>query len=346
MPLASLSRASILFLQRSIVDFFAHNARILPWRQQRSVYHTLVSEIMLQQTQVKTVIPYFERWIQRFPSLEALAQADATEVLHLWEGLGYYNRAHSLRHIAKTISQQAHIPSTPDEWKTLPGIGHYTAAAIASLAQNTPIAVVDGNVVRVLARFWNIHRLFDHKGQALTYLCPIADQCLDRAHHALYNEGMMELGATLCLPQNPHCPSCPLRSHCQAHAHGTAQKIPRFQMTVYRKVCRARGIYLRGHELWLSPMNQHSKAAPLIWEFPEISLSDHNTSIASPIFTGRRSIGHTHFTERFYVIEFLKNTVTPHTGQWHSLTELNRLTLSGPHRKWFPKLQKVFSRDL
>jgi A/G-specific adenine glycosylase len=243
------------------------------------------------------------------------------------------------------ICQQNHTPSTPEEWETLPGIGHYTAAAIASLAQNIPVAVVDGNVVRVLARFWNIHRLFDHKAQALTYLRPIAHQCLDRDHHAPYNEGMMELGATLCLPQNPHCPSCPLQSHCQAYTHGTAQQIPRFQMKAYQKVCRARGIYLYGHELWLSPMHRYSTAAPLIWEFPEISLSDHNTS-AEPIFTGKRSIGHTHFTERFYVIEFSKNTMIPPKGQWFPLTELDCLTLSGPHRKWLPKLQKVFSKDL
>ena len=345
MPLSPLPQDSILFLRRSIVDFFTHNARILPWRQQRSVYHTLVSEIMLQQTQVKTVIPYFERWIQHFPSLEALAQADATEVLHLWEGLGYYKRAHSLHNIAQMIRQQAHIPSTPDEWEKLPGIGRYTAAAIASLAQNIPIAVVDGNVVRVLTRFWNINRLFDHKGQALTYLRPIANRCLDPTHHAPYNEGMMELGAILCLPKNPHCSSCPLQSHCQAYIYGTAQKIPRFQTATYQKVCRARGIYLHDRELWLSPMHPYPQAAPLVWEFPEISPSDHNIS-AAPIFTGKRSIGHTHFTERFYVVEFSKNTATALEGQWFPLAELDRLTLSGPHRKWLPKLQKVLSKDL
>jgi A/G-specific adenine glycosylase len=345
MLLSRLSRASILFLQQSIVDFFSHNARILPWRQQRSVYHTLVSELMLQQTQVKTVIPYFERWIQHFPSLEVLAQTDVTEVLHLWEGLGYYKRARSLHNIAQIIRQQAHIPSTPDEWEKLPGIGRYTAAAIASLAQNIPIAVVDGNIVRVLARFWNIDRLFDHKGQALKCLRPIAERCLDHVHHAPYNEGMMELGAILCLPQNPHCSSCPLQSHCQAYAHGTAQKIPRFKMKIYAKVCRARGICLRGHEVWLSPMHQRSKVAFPIWEFPEISFSNSDTS-AEPIFTGKRSIGHTHFTERFYVVEFSKNTVTAFEGQWFPLEELDRLTLSGPHRKWLPKFQKVFSKDL
>jgi A/G-specific adenine glycosylase len=293
--------------------------------------------MMLQQTQVKTVIPYFERWIQRLPSLEILAQADEAGILKLWEGLGYYKRARSLHEIAKTIHRQGYIPKTPDAWKQLPGIGSYTAAAIASLAQDIPIAVVDGNVIRVLARFWNIHRLFDHKGQALTYLLPIAEQCFDPSHHALYNEGIMELGATLCLPQNPLCLSCPLSSHCQIHIHGNAQGIPRFKVATYQNVCKARGILLRKDKIWLSPMNHQKHISSLIWEFPEISLSNCDTT--KPIFTGKRTIGRTHFTERFYALESFEKAAIPSHGQWFSLKELNHIAMSGPHRKWLPKLQ-------
>jgi A/G-specific adenine glycosylase len=341
MSIPYLPQDSILFFQKSIIDFFLHHARVLPWRHQRSIYHTLVSEMMLQQTQVKTVVPYFQRWIYHFPSLEILAQADEASILKLWEGLGYYKRAQSLHEIAKTIYRQGYIPKTPDEWKKLPGIGSYTAAAIASLAQDVSVVVIDGNVIRVLARFWNINHLFDTKEASLKYLKSIAEQCFDSSHHALYNEGIMEFGATLCLPKNPRCLSCPLSSHCQAHIHGNVQGIPRFKITTYRNVCKARGIFSRKDEIWLSPMNHQTHTTSPIWEFPEISLSNRDTM--RPIFTGKRSIGHTHFIEKFYVLAFLAEIAISLHGQWFLLETLNHITMSGPHRKWLSKLQLASS---
>ncbi|MDR3143469.1 MAG: hypothetical protein LBT57_01275 [Puniceicoccales bacterium] len=344
MPSLHLSRKAILFLRQAVIDFYAHQARSLPWRQKRSVYHTLISEMMLQQTQVKTVVPYFERWIRRFPDLESLAQADEVEVLGLWEGLGYYRRASALHEIAQIIRRQGHLPQTVGDWEKLPGIGRYTAAAIASFSQDTPVAVMDGNILRVLLRFGNIQRAFDGQAQALSYLRPLAERCLDSPRHALYNEGLMELGALICLPQHPQCLLCPLRSHCRAHLHATAESIPRFKIPSYRKASKARGLFFHRDRLLLSPMGIPSKPTALIWEFPEIPIP-FSPKLLPPIFTGRRSIGLTRFTEKFHILKVDERTPIPSDGRWFSAAELKQIPLSGPHRRWLPKLREIVREE-
>ncbi|MDR2377709.1 MAG: A/G-specific adenine glycosylase [Puniceicoccales bacterium] len=338
MPFPHLSRKAILFLRQAVVDFYAHRARPLPWRRQRSVYHTLVSEMMLQQTQVKTVVPYFERWIRRFPDLESLAQADKAEVLGLWEGLGYYRRTSALHEIARIIRRQGQLPQTVDDWEKLPGIGRYTAAAIASFSQNIPVAVVDGNILRVLLRFGNVRRPFASRAQSLSHLRPLAERCLDPQQHALYNEGLMELGALVCLPQRPQCRLCPLAPHCRAHRQATAESIPRFKIPSYRKVHKARGLFFHQDRLLLSPMGASTQPTALIWEFPEIPLP---SSSRPPLFTGRRSIGLSRFTEHFHILEIDENIPMPSGGRWFSAAELKRIPLSGPHRRWLPKLWEI-----
>ncbi|MDR0728360.1 MAG: hypothetical protein LBF21_01975 [Puniceicoccales bacterium] len=342
MPSPHLSPKAILFLRRAVIDFYVHRARPLPWRQERSVYHTLVSEMMLQQTQVKTVVPYFQRWIRRFPDLESLARAEEAEVLGLWEGLGYYRRASALREIARIIRRQGQVPQTVDDWGKLPGIGRYTAAAIASFAQNVPVAVMDGNILRVLLRFGDVRRPFDGRAQALSYLRPLAERCLDPQRHALYNEGLMELGALVCLPQHPQCPLCPLRPHCRAHRHATAEHIPRFKVSSSRKALRARGLFFRHGRLLLSPMGPSTKPTALIWEFPEIP-NPLSPNLPPPIFTGRRSIGLTRFTENFYILEADEKISSG--GRWFSAAELECIPLSGPHRRWLPRLWEIVQKE-
>ena len=144
-------------IRSSLLKWYKINQRDLPWRSNPSLYKTILSEFMLQQTKIETALPYFYHWIESFPNFKALAEANLDKVLKHWEGLGYYNRARNLHKVAQYISQSGEIPKSFEEWKLLPGIGDYTAAAISSIEQNLPIAVVDGNVVRVLSRLTNQH---------------------------------------------------------------------------------------------------------------------------------------------------------------------------------------------
>ena len=222
-PPADLRRA----ITRSLLPWFARHKRNLPWRHDRSPYRVWISELMLQQTRVDTVIPYFERFLIRFPDVATLARAPLGDVLKAWEGLGYYTRARNLHRAARTILHDHHgvFPSSRDGLLALPGIGPYSAAAIASLAFGLDHAVLDGNVERVLARCL---------ASDLTAGSPAARKAFQSAADALlplgrageFNEAIMELGATVCTPRQPACPSCPLRRTCAAHASGTPEKWP------------------------------------------------------------------------------------------------------------------------
>ena len=201
-------KAQAAFRKR-LLRWFSHNARVLPWRENPSLYKTVVSEFMLQQTQVKTVVPYFNRWLERFPDFESLATADVHDVIKLWEGLGYYSRAKNLQFFAKKfINNPAQNFLDLLKFK---GVGTYTAAAIASIAFHESVAVVDGNVVRVLARIFNLQTLFPNKDNAVKYVTPLANELIDGQHPGDFNEAMMELGALVCTKNNPHDPHPPLR---------------------------------------------------------------------------------------------------------------------------------------
>ena len=216
-----------------LLPWFAESRRDLPWRRNRTPYRVWVSEIMLQQTRVDTVIDYYKRWMRAFPSWKALAAAPQSDVLKCWEGLGYYSRARNLHAAAKIIAgfskpwkkQAAKFQCLEDFLKKLPGVGNYKAAAIASLAFNEDAAVVDGNVVRVLSR------LFAFGGDAKSAagkkrMQTWADELLVKGRAGEFNEAMMELGALVCLPKNPKCAKCPLRKVCAAFIEGKAAEYP------------------------------------------------------------------------------------------------------------------------
>jgi A/G-specific adenine glycosylase len=199
----------------------------MPWRGLRDPYAIWVSEVMLQQTQVSTVIPYFERWMARFPDVSALAAADENEVLLAWEGLGYYRRARNLQRAARQIVSVhgGQLPRDPEQFAALSGVGPYTVAAVSSIAFGEALAVLDGNVKRVLARLIALDDAVD-RPQTVKSLQVLADQllCGDPSTH---NQAMMELGAMLCLPRRPHCDVCPLRTVCAAHLTAQPQDYPR-----------------------------------------------------------------------------------------------------------------------
>lgn len=208
--------------QDGLASWYQRCRRDLPWRRTQDPYAIWVSEVMLQQTQVATVIPYYERWMARFPGVSDVAAADEDEVLSLWQGLGYYRRAKLLLKGAKWVYENG-VPDTIAGWRTVPGVGDYTAAAIGSISQGLPAAVVDGNVERVFARF----TAHSETGPALLRSAKIwADSVLDRKSPGNWNQALMELGATVCTPQNPKCELCPLEEHCVARQTWSVERYP------------------------------------------------------------------------------------------------------------------------
>ena len=207
---------------RAVADWFGRAARRLPWRDTYDPYHVWVSEVMLQQTQVDTALPYYARWLERFPTLRGLADSSEGEVLSLWSGLGYYNRARNFRRAAAEVVERhdGKIPDRYDDLIRLPGIGRYMAGAILSIAFDKPYAVADGNVRRVLARFngWT-----EPKERQIW---EDATRIVEGAGPRLVNQGMMELGATLCTPRAPRCGECPLMAGCAAARAGMQEIIP------------------------------------------------------------------------------------------------------------------------
>ena len=212
---------------KALLPWFDQNKRDLPWRRNRSPYRTWISEIMLQQTRVETVKPYFERWMQRFPDVKTLAEADLQEVLRLWEGLGYYSRARSIHKAAQKILTEynGELPSDPALLQKLPGIGAYTAGAVASMGFGLPAAALDGNIRRILARYYDIADPV-RTPETEKRLWELAAENLDRERPGDFNEALMDLGSAICLPENPQCLLCPLCENCLARQHGTTAERP------------------------------------------------------------------------------------------------------------------------
>jgi len=212
---------------RKLLAWYARHKRALPWRDVHDPYRTWVSEIMLQQTQVETVIPYYQRWLDRFPSVQALAAAPLNDVLAVWEGLGYYSRARNLHRAAQRVAAERGgvLPNTMAELLALPGIGRYTAGAIASIAFGVDAPVLDGNVKRVLARVFDIQT--DVKSPAGTKeLWALAADLVPPGRAGDYNQALMDLGATICTPRAPACDVCPVRELCAARRLGVQLQRP------------------------------------------------------------------------------------------------------------------------
>jgi len=211
----------------SLKAWFKKSARILPWRKTRDPYAIWLSEVMLQQTRVETVIPYYERFLRRFPDVQALAGGELDEVLSLWSGLGYYRRARELHRCAKEVAELhgGRFPEEASELRKLRGIGAYTAGAVASIAFDRAEPLVDGNVARVLARLYAIED--DVKSTAGSKrIWALASGLVPKEEPGAFNQALMELGATICTPQNPGCLVCPVRDRCQARLTGRERDLP------------------------------------------------------------------------------------------------------------------------
>lgn len=267
-------------VSRLLLQWYGQHARNLPWRNHPDPYAIWVSEIMLQQTRVETVIPYFQRWMTAFPTISALAVADQQDVLMVWEGLGYYSRARNIHKAAVKIVEN-YAGKLPDERKQLeelPGIGRYTAAAIDSMAFGKDEAALDGNIRRVLARVFNL-TIPARSPEGEKKLWQLAEQNLPPGEAGNYNQAMMDLASAICLPKNPLCESCPLQNHCQALALNIIADrplLPKKTKTPHYYVTAA--IFQEGEKVLITQRPQDGLLGSL-WEFPGGKL-EKNESLA------------------------------------------------------------------
>ncbi len=322
--------------QRALLSWYRAHARVLPWREAPSLYKTVVSEFMLQQTQVKTALPYFARWLTEFPHFAALAAAPEARVLKLWEGLGYYARARNLHRLAKALAALPKAPRTPDEWRELPGVGPYTAAAIVSIAFGDAAACVDGNVVRILARLTADGREFRDSASAARELAPLADALLTRDVPGDHNQAMMELGATVCTKGHPLCPLCPVRAFCATGTAGTAKKFPRFapKKTEHRAVIRVWCEHNGKLLLHRAAVGARRLAEMHELPTPEQAGLDPKTVTRGQLLLRRtRAITRWQITESIYAWPKKISAQSPELV-WASPAKLEKVSLSGPHRRW------------
>lgn len=263
--------------RRTLLAWYRRARRDLPWRRTQDPYAIWLSEIMLQQTRVETVIPYYERFLAAFPTVTALAGAPLGDVLKLWEGLGYYTRARNLHKAARQVTNDCGgaWPRTADELRKLAGVGRYTAGAIASIAFGERAAALDGNIQRVLARLFAIDDSIDERATQVE-LWRLAEQLLSPRAPGDFNQALMELGATVCTPRGPQCLVCPLHEHCEAARSGRAEALPVRSKKAAVPIVHAVAAAIRQRGRWMLVKRPERGLLGGLWELPggEISSAD------------------------------------------------------------------------
>ena len=330
--------------QHSILQWFdQHGRKDLPWQKNKNYYRVWVSEIMLQQTQVSTVIPYFEKWMKRFPTIESLAAADSDEVMRYWSGLGYYARARNLHKAAKVVVEDynAVFPTSHEEIQKLPGVGRSTGAAILALTDNQALAILDGNVKRVLSRFEAVEG-WPGNPKVEAELWEVAERLMPEKRAADYTQAMMDLGATLCTRTKPNCLLCPVQEHCKARLSGNPEQYPhRKPKTEYPTksacfliLCHDNSVLLEkrpSHGIWggLWTLLSFESIAALTHWLTENGINDKQEILpqCEHKFTHYRLL----FTP--IVVELSSYLAhLPNNWQWHSIGKLDTLGLPAPVR--------------
>ncbi len=359
--IAQLRRFSRGEATPTLLKWYQQFGRDLPWRSSRDPYQIWIAEIMLQQTQVKTVIPYYQRWLAQFPTVEILAAADLQTVLKLWQGLGYYARARHLHACSQIIVQQYNgiFPSNLDEVLKLPGIGRTTAGGILSAAFNQPISILDGNVKRVLAR---LTALEVPPSDALKSLWQLSDTILDQNHPRDFNQALMDLGATLCTPKNPQCSDCPWQSFCQAYQLNLQHQIPMRKPSapLPHKIIGAAVIWNDKEQILIDKRPAKGLLGGL-WEFPGGKLEPNETiqdciireikeELDIEIEIGEHLINidhaYTHFkiTLNVYHCRYLSGIPKPLESdeiRWVTLDELDQFPFPKANEKIIEKLKST-----
>jgi A/G-specific adenine glycosylase len=319
---------------RDLLRWYRRHRRSLPWRDTRDPYPIWVSEIMLQQTRVDTVLPYYARWLRAFPTVQALARAKSDPVLKLWEGLGYYSRARNLHRAAQAVVREyaGQLPRTAEGLRELPGIGRYTAGAIASIAFGERVPLVDGNVARVFARIFAITANVKAP-RTMEILWQLAEKLVPERGPGDFNQALMELGALVCTPANPRCEVCPMRHVCVARARGLVDQLPnRGQpQTTERTVVNAAFVRRNGSLLMQRRPERGLLAG--MWELP--TLGQRRFRKGQALLELRHAITNRRITLRVFKCQCgtaLARTL-PIELHWVSTAEMKRLSLPAAHRR-------------
>lgn len=332
-------KSQIVEFQNKLLGWYDSNKRVLPWRIEPSLYKTVVSEFMLQQTRVSTVLPYFKKWIDKFPDLQALANAKDEDVLKSWEGLGYYSRARNLHKLSKIVCSWDSVKKESKEWQKLPGVGPYISAAITSISFNQSEAVCDGNVVRVLTRIFENKMKFKDGATAQKKLQPLAQSLIYSGRPGDYNQAIMELGATICHRQSPLCTICPIISFCISGQKGNSENFPCISKKKKRKENIERLWIENSVGLLLEKTEGKSKRLAGIYELPK-NEKHSPFQVHDIIIQKRRTIGVVDYCESIYSASIEEKSIKKNLAlEWINWRDINSITISGPHRKWIDEIK-------
>ena len=344
---------------RRLLCWFARCRRELPWRRRSDLYALWVSEVMLQQTRVETVIPYFRKFLQRYPTLKRLAAAPLQDVLKAWEGLGYYSRARNLWRAARRVRDEFHgrIPGDAADFRALPGVGEYMAAAVLSISRGLALPVIDGNVLRVVCRWQGIDadmRSAATRKKVRSFLTAI----IPPDSPGRFNEAMMELGALVCRPRDPRCRSCPLRRDCFAFLQGRTASLPlRGRKRAVPEYRAALAVIVRGGRIFIQQRPETGHLGGL-WEFPGGKLRPREKPAGAVVRECREELGarvevlaklaevrhaYSHFKVHLHVFicrpgEGRIRSGRPHA--WVNARDLDHYPFPGANHKFFPELKR------
>jgi A/G-specific adenine glycosylase len=352
------------FPVEDLLEWYKKNRRDLAWRRTDDIYAIWVSEVMLQQTQVTTVIPYYRRFLERFPTIQKLAEASEQEVLKLWEGLGYYSRARNLHRAAKQVVKlhKGKIPGTREDFRKLPGVGPYIAAAVLSIACNIPVPAVDGNVMRVYTRFRGIEDdIRNNITRNLIY--KELEHIIPTATAGEFNQALMELGAVVCMSKNPKCSFCPLNKTCTAYTTKTIEyypyksplrNVPEYKVSI--------GIVIKGRKFYIQKRPSEGHLGGL-WEFPggksqegempeETLLRECKEELGTEIeiikklTVVRHAYSHFKIVMSVFICRLKVGEAQPTGGlafRWITIDELDDYPFPGANHKIFPALREYIN---
>lgn len=346
-------------LAETLLKWYDENHRELPWRQDQEPYKIWVSEVMLQQTRVEAVKPYYERWMTRFPTLQDLAQASAEEVLQYWQGLGYYSRARNLHQGVREVAELygGQVPNEREKIIALSGVGEYTAGAILSIAYNKPEPAVDGNVLRVFSRLYCLENDIT-KPAARKQVTELVSGVMPDDRPGDFNQAVMDLGSAICIPKNPSCAQCPLDQHCLAYKQGRQRELPVRKRSAPPRMIQVAAAIVQAEGRYLLCKRPAKGLLANMWEFPSIEIENKNDGPMElesllcrlgqqafvepvPVLELIHTFSHRQWQIAFYSCQQVRRQEMPNLNhiKWLSPETWSALSFAGPHRKMAAELE-------
>ncbi|MBF0750425.1 MULTISPECIES: A/G-specific adenine glycosylase [Mammaliicoccus] len=337
--------------KHDLLKWFDENQRQMPWRETKNPYYIWLSEVMLQQTQVNTVRPYYNAFIERFPTIEALSTTNEEDVLKYWEGLGYYSRVRNFHEAVKEVHNKYNgkVPDDPESFQSLKGVGPYTNAAVMSIVHNHPLPAVDGNVLRVWSRLTcNDADIAQPKTKKLfeKELQPFVE-----TKSGDFNQAMMELGATICTPKKPICILCPVQKHCEAFAEGVVSELPVKKKKIKKKTIDYDVLYITNREGQILIRKRDTKLLNGMWEFPMFeqdtsidAIEDELDSVITienePVIQTKHVFTHMTWNMKVYKAYMQKENIKP-PYKWMNKNEKDTLSFSTSMTKIFTQMNQL-----